>query len=71
MRNSQRINYKALTIVTFTAFSMLAQADESDPNEQVKKLKQMVEKLQQQRLEQDKQMEILTKELVGVENQLS
>ena len=50
MRYSQRINYKILTIATLTAFSMLAQADESDPNEQVKKLKQMVEKLQQQRL---------------------
>ena len=71
MRNSQHIKYKVFTIATLTAFSMLAQADESDPNEQVKKLKQMVEKLQQQRLEQDKQMEILTKELVGVENQLS
>ena len=71
MRNSQHIKYKVFTIATLTAFSMLAQADESDPNEQVKKLKQMVEQLQQQRLEQDKQMELLTKELVCVENQLS
>ena len=36
MRNSQRIKYKVFTITTLTAFSMLAQADESDPNEQVK-----------------------------------
>ena len=71
MRNSQRIKYKVFTIATLTAFSMLAQADESDPGEQVKKLKQMVEQLQQQRLEQDKQMDLVTKELVGVENQLS
>ena len=71
MRNSQRIKYKVLTIATLTAFSMLARADDTDPNEQVKKLKQMVEQLQQQRLEQDKQMDLLTKELVGVENQLS
>ena len=71
MRNSQRIKYKVFTVAALTAFSMLAQADESDPNEQLKKLKQMVEQLQQQRLEQDKQMELLTKELVGVENQLS
>ena len=71
MRNSQRIKYKVFTIAALTAFSVLAQADESDPNEQLKKLKQMVEQLQQQRLEQDKQMELLTKELVGVENQLS
>ena len=71
MRSSQRINYKVFTIATLTAFSMLVQADESEPGEQLKKLKQMVEQLQQQRLEQDKQMELLTKELVGVENQLS
>ena len=71
MRSSQHIKYKVFTIATLTAFSILAQADESDPNEQVKKLKLMVEQLQQQRLEQDKQMDLLTKELVGVENQLS
>ena len=71
MRNNQGIRYKVCIIATLTAFSLLAQADESDPSEQVKKLKQMVEQLQQQRLEQDKQMDLLTKELVGVENQLS
>lgn len=71
MRNSRRIKHNVLTIATFTVFSMLAQADETDPSAQVKKLQQMVEQLQQQRLEQDKQMELLTKELVGVENQLS
>ena len=71
MRSSQRINYKVFTFATLTAFSMLVQADESEPGEQLKKLKQMVEQLQQQCLEQDKQMELLTKELVGVENQLS
>ena len=49
MGNSQRIKYKVFTIVTLIAFSMLAQADESDPYEQVKKLKQIVEQLQQQR----------------------
>ena len=74
MRNNQRNQYKVFTIATyatFMAFSILAQADESAPNEQLKKLKLMVEQLQQQRLEQDKQMDLLTKELVGVENQLS
>lgn len=71
MRNNRRSTCKVVTIATLTAFSILAQADESDPNEQLKKLKQMVEQLQQQRLEQDKQMELLTKELVGLENQVS
>ena len=71
MGNNQCIKYKVYTIAALTAFSELAQADESDPSEQVKKLQRMVEQLQQQRLEQDKQMDLLTKELVGVENQLS
>jgi phosphate-selective porin OprO/OprP len=71
MRNNPRIQYKAFTIIALATFSLLARADEADPSEQIKKLQQMVEQLQQQRTEQDKQMELLTKELVGVENQLS
>ena len=46
-------------------------ADEFDTSEQLKKLQQMVQELQQQRLEQDKQIELLTKEIVGIENQVS
>lgn len=63
--------YKILTIAVLAAFATNAQAESTDLTEQLKKLQQMVDQLQQQRADQDKQMELLTKELVGVENQLS
>lgn len=63
--------YKILAIAIVSAFSMTVRADETNPSEQLKKLQQMVEQLQQQRAEQDKQIELLTKELVGIENQVS
>jgi len=71
MNPYSHVKFKILTIAIVLAFSLNVQADETDPSEQLKKLQQMVEQLQQQRAEQDKQLELLTKELVGVENQLS
>ncbi len=68
---NQTLHYKILTIAIVSAFSMTVQADEINTSEQLKKLQQMVEQLQQQRAEQDKQMDLLTKELVSVENQLN
>ncbi|HSH98941.1 MAG: hypothetical protein ACAH07_03460, partial [Methylophilaceae bacterium] len=47
-----------------------ANADD-DAETRIKKLEQMVQQLQQQRSEQDKQLDLLTKELVGIENQVS
>ncbi len=61
-----------IIVLTFLTLPILsAKADEADTSEQLKKLQQMVQELQQQRLEQDKQIELLTKELVGIENQVS
>ncbi len=71
MNQLSHFKYKIITVGVLAIFSMVVRAEETDPAEQVKKLQQMVQQLQQQRLEQDKQMELLTKELVGVENQLS
>ena len=71
MNQPQHFKYKVLTIMVALACSVSAEAESADPSEQLKKLQQMVEQLQQQRAEQDKQMELLTKALVGVENQLS
>ena len=71
MSQCQHVKYKILAISIVSAFSMTVQADETNPSEQLKKLQQMVEQLQQQRAEQDKQIELLTKELVGIENQVS
>ena len=67
----QSLHYKILTALLAFACTVNAQADSSDTSEQLKKLQQMVEQLQQQRLEQDRQIELLTKELVGIENQVS
>jgi phosphate-selective porin OprO and OprP len=63
--------YKILSIAMVSVFSMTVQADETDPSVQFKKLQNMIEQLQQQRIEQDKQIGLLTKELVGLENQVS
>jgi phosphate-selective porin OprO and OprP len=71
MNQPHYFKYKILMIMVASACSMNAQAESADPSEQLKKLQQMVEQLQQQRLEQDKQIESLTKELVGIENQVS
>jgi phosphate-selective porin OprO and OprP len=71
MSQLSHFNYKVLAIAIVSAFSMTVQADETNTSEQLKKLQQMVEQLQQQRAEQDKQIELLTKELVGIENQVS
>ena len=72
-RRQTTLSFKC-KIVTLTLLYLpmvTVKADEFDTSEQLKKLQQMVQELQQQRLEQDKQIELLTKELVGIENQVS
>lgn len=68
--------YKRRTISFMVAslFSTLApalMAAEVDPETRIRQLEQMMQQMQQQRAEQDKQIEMLTKELVGIENQIS
>ncbi len=65
------LKFKILTLALLSITALIAKADETETSQQLKKLQQMVEQLQQQRLEQDKQIELLTKELVGIENQVS
>ena len=67
----QTLHYKILTALLAFACSVSAQAASSDTSERLKKLQQMVEQLQQQRLEQDKQIELLTIEIVRIESQTS
>ena len=66
----QTLHYKILTALLASACSAGAQAASSDTSERLIKLQQMVEQLQQQRLEQDKQIALLPKELVGIEYQV-
>lgn len=74
--NKQHIKIKGLSFVVLSIFSILALAEEATPQavdtaERFKKLENMLQQLQQQRAIQDKQIELLTKELVGIENQVS
>jgi len=52
-------------------FCSPSSAAELDAETRLKQLELMVQQMQQQRTEQDKQIELLTKELVGIENQVS
>lgn len=65
------LKFKILTLVFLSIPALVVKADETETSQQLKKLQLMVEQLQQQRTEQDKQIELLTKELVGIENQIS
>ncbi len=48
-----------------------ANAESSDLEARIQQLEKMIQTMQQQRAEQDKHVEVLTKELVGIENQVS
>ncbi|MGQ0443405.1 MAG: OprO/OprP family phosphate-selective porin [Methylophilaceae bacterium] len=63
---------KSLLFLALTsAFSTPIHAEESDMALRIKELEAKMLIMQQQRAEQDKQLELITKELVGIENQLS
>lgn len=66
---SKRIIVGAVASAFFVP--MMSCAAEVDAEARLKQLEQIVQQLQQQRAEQDKQLELLTKELVGIENQVS
>jgi len=70
MQNNQKISLIGL-LVSALLLPHRASADEADTAARIKQLEQMMQQLQAQRAEQDKQIELLTKELVGVENQIS
>ncbi|MEO6117925.1 MAG: hypothetical protein ABIP37_02515 [Methylotenera sp.] len=48
-----------------------AHAENADLEARIQQLEKALQTMQQQRAEQDKQVELLTKELVGIENQVS
>ena len=62
---------KILLAVVVATLSTNALATEAELEDRIRKLEEMLKTLQQQRTEQDKQVEILTKELVGIENQMT
>ena len=62
---------KIVLVLLANAITTNAWAGEAELESRIKQLEETLKVMQQQRAEQDKQLEVLTKELVGVENQLS
>ena len=54
-----------------SVFAVPAYSEDSDSLTRIKELEAKMELMQQQRVEQDKQLELVTKELVGLENQIN
>ncbi len=71
MRQQHRFPIKLMVIALATALPVASYADDNDADARIKQLESMVQQMQQQRAEQDKQIDILTKELTGIENQIS
>ena len=71
MHHHQKITYSFVFLGLASAFVTPALAEESDALVRIKQLEAKMELMQQQRAEQDKQLELVTKELVGLENQMS
>ena len=71
MRTNLAFSKSLLFLTLASVFSTSIYAEESDALLRIKELEAKMQLMQQQRAEQDKQLELLTKELVGIENQLS
>ena len=71
MQNIPKLKNKTLLLLIATSFSFHAYAEDTDAIKRIKLLESKLEQMQQQRAEQDKQVDLLTKELAGIENQLS
>jgi phosphate-selective porin OprO/OprP len=61
---------KVILALIVVSISTRALANDARLEDRVKQLEELLKTMQQQRAEQDKQVEILTKELVGIENQM-
>jgi len=69
--NQYKTRHLAILTALIVSSPIFAASADEDAEARIKKLEQMVQQLQQQRAEQDKQLDLLTKELVGIENQVS
>lgn len=68
---AQLVSISASVALIATLCPITAGADEANLEQRIQQLESALLATQQQRVEQDKQIELLTKELVGIENQLS
>ena len=69
--NHMKFWLSLIFLVLHSAFIMPAYSEDNDSLARIKQLEAKMELLQQQRADQDKQLELVTRELVGLENQLS
>lgn len=71
MRRHQKISCSLILLGLMSTFITTVFAEENDALVRIKELEAKMELMQQQRAEQDKQLDLVTKELVGLENQMS
>ena len=70
MQNNHRFNLSVLALAMSVTFPSKGYAQD-DAESRIRELENKVQQLIQQRTEQDKQIDLLTKELVGISNQVS
>ncbi|HEY9276832.1 MAG TPA: porin [Methylotenera sp.] len=70
MKNQHQFTASVIVLAISTTYSLTAYAQD-DAESRIRELENKVQQLIQQRVEQDKQIDILTKELVGIGNQVS
>jgi phosphate-selective porin OprO/OprP len=70
MKNHHQFTASVIAVAISATFSLKGYAQD-DAESRIKELENKVQQLIQQRVEQDKQIDILTKELVGIGNQVS
>lgn len=70
MKPNAMFSRGVIAVSVMAAMPMAASA-ETDTETRIRQLEQMVQQMQQQRAEQDKQIDLLTKELVAIENQVT
>jgi phosphate-selective porin OprO/OprP len=62
---------RLLALATAGIFPLVAQADGALTEDRIKQLEQIVQQMQQQRAEQDKQLQMLTEELTAMQQQMA
>lgn len=70
MRINRQVTLSIMTVAISAAYSLTSHAQD-DADARIRELENKVQQLIQQRAEQDKQIDLLTKELVGISNQVS
>ncbi len=66
-----KFNHLLIPLLISSLFPIVANAESTDLEARLQQLEKTIQLMQQQHAEQDKQLELLTKELVGMENQSS